>query len=130
MEHHSTYSNFTKTIIEFQQIHLHSEIRITSNESRPKKCCQILECISNGGKKEYNRWSVPSLLVSAEVPGTQGYEKRCWFDNCPGTGENDSREDTGSFQVQSGRGRKRVNSMIVEEVATAVQEESSGGLKP
>ena len=37
---------------------------------------------------------------------------------------------TGSFDVQSGRGRKRFDWTIVEEVATAVQEESSGGAKP
>ncbi|GFV74159.1 hypothetical protein TNCV_4510651 [Trichonephila clavipes] len=39
-------------------------------------------------------------------------------------------EETGSFHVQSVRGRKRVNSMVVEEVATAVQKESSGSLQP
>ncbi|CAL1272472.1 unnamed protein product [Larinioides sclopetarius] len=41
-------------------------------------------------------------------------------------------EKTGSFAVQSGRGRKRIDSMVVEEVAlaTAVQEESSGGVQP
>ncbi|GFV98541.1 hypothetical protein TNCV_4848711 [Trichonephila clavipes] len=32
--------------------------------------------------------------------------------------------------VQSGRGRKRVNMTVVEEVATAVKEESSCGLQP
>ena len=32
--------------------------------------------------------------------------------------------------MQSGRGRKRTDSMIVEEVATEVQEQSSGGAKP
>ena len=39
-------------------------------------------------------------------------------------------EKTGSFDVQSDRGRKRIDSTVVEEVATAVQEESSGGVKP
>ncbi|GBN75379.1 hypothetical protein AVEN_8064-1 [Araneus ventricosus] len=39
-------------------------------------------------------------------------------------------EKTGSFAVQSGRGRKRIDSTVVEEVATAVQEESSGGVQP
>lgn len=39
-------------------------------------------------------------------------------------------ESTGSFDVQSGRGRKRCDSAVVEEVATAVQEESSGGEQP
>ncbi|GFY24792.1 hypothetical protein TNCV_2689831 [Trichonephila clavipes] len=50
--------------------------------------------------------------------------KRRWSDNCPESGENDSktREETGSFHVQSGRGRKRVNSMVVEEETTSVQE--------
>ncbi|GFW31807.1 DUF4817 domain-containing protein [Trichonephila clavipes] len=32
--------------------------------------------------------------------------------------------------MQFGRGRKSVNSTVVEEVATAVQDESSGGLQP
>ena len=32
--------------------------------------------------------------------------------------------------MQSGRGRKRIDSTVVEEVATAVQEESSSGMKP
>ncbi|GBL98473.1 hypothetical protein AVEN_257882-1 [Araneus ventricosus] len=39
-------------------------------------------------------------------------------------------EKTGSFSVQSGRGRKRIDSTVVEEVATAVQEVSSGGVQP
>ncbi|MBJ5486920.1 hypothetical protein JGG36_24350, partial [Salmonella enterica subsp. enterica serovar Meleagridis] len=39
-------------------------------------------------------------------------------------------EKTGSFDVQSGRGRKRLDSTVVDEVATAVQEESSGGVQP
>ncbi|GFV95406.1 uncharacterized protein TNCV_4574081 [Trichonephila clavipes] len=38
-------------------------------------------------------------------------------------------EDTGAFYVQSGRGRKRVNSTGVEEVATTMQEESNRGLQ-
>ena len=38
-------------------------------------------------------------------------------------------ENTGSFHVQSGRGRKRIDLTVVE-VTTAVQEKSSGGLKP
>ena len=38
-------------------------------------------------------------------------------------------EETGSFDVQSGRGGKRIDSTVVEEMATAVQEESSGGMK-
>ena len=36
-------------------------------------------------------------------------------------------EKTGSFDVQSGRERKRIDSTVVEEV---VQEESSDGMKP
>ncbi|GBM66464.1 hypothetical protein AVEN_146292-1 [Araneus ventricosus] len=39
-------------------------------------------------------------------------------------------EKTGSFAVRPGRGRKRIDSTVVEEVATAVQEESSGGVQP
>ncbi|GFW29597.1 uncharacterized protein TNCV_3934651 [Trichonephila clavipes] len=39
-------------------------------------------------------------------------------------------EETDSFHVQSGRGRKRVNSTVVDGVATVVQKESSGGLQP
>ncbi|GBN95310.1 hypothetical protein AVEN_75324-1 [Araneus ventricosus] len=35
-------------------------------------------------------------------------------------------EKTCSFTVQSGRGRKRIDSTVVEEVAIAVQEESNG----
>ncbi|GFX41489.1 DUF4817 domain-containing protein [Trichonephila clavipes] len=50
---------------------------------------------------------------------TQGLEKRI-----------QKFEEMDPFHVQSGRGRKRVQSMVVEEVATAVQEESSGGLQP
>ena len=38
-------------------------------------------------------------------------------------------ENAGSFDVQSGRERKRIDSTVVEEVHTAVQEESSGGVK-
>ncbi|GFW66221.1 uncharacterized protein TNCV_1711201 [Trichonephila clavipes] len=38
------------------------------------------------------------------------------------------REETGSFHVQSGRGRKKVNLTVVE-VATILQEESSGGFQ-
>ncbi|GFT28524.1 hypothetical protein TNCV_429311 [Trichonephila clavipes] len=34
------------------------------------------------------------------------------------------------FCVQPGRGRKRVNSMVVKEVATTEQEEPSGGWQP
>ena len=34
-----------------------------------------------------------------------------------------------SFDMQSGRERKRIYSTVVEEVATAVQEELSGGAK-
>ena len=36
---------------------------------------------------------------------------------------------TGSFDVISGRGRKRIASTVVKDVATAMQEESSGGGK-
>ena len=40
-------------------------------------------------------------------------------------------EKTGSFEVESCRGRKRINSMVVEEVATAVLgSDSSGGVNP
>ena len=39
-------------------------------------------------------------------------------------------EKTSSFDVQSGRGRKTIDSTVVEEVATVVQEESSDGVKP
>ena len=38
-------------------------------------------------------------------------------------------EKTGSFDVQSVRGRKRIDSMVIEKVATAKQEESSDGVK-
>ena len=34
------------------------------------------------------------------------------------------------YDVQSGRGTKRIDSMVVEEVVTAVLEESSGSVKP
>ena len=37
---------------------------------------------------------------------------------------------TGSIDVQCSRRRKRLNSTVIDEVATAVQEESSGGVKP
>ena len=37
-------------------------------------------------------------------------------------------EKTGSFDVQSGRERKIID-MVIVEVATAVQNESSGGVK-
>ena len=37
---------------------------------------------------------------------------------------------TGSFDVQSGTGMKRIDSTVVEDVAIAVQDESSGGVKP
>ena len=33
----------------------------------------------------------------------------------------------GSIDVQSGRGRKRIDSRVVDEVAAAAQEETSGG---
>ena len=36
---------------------------------------------------------------------------------------------TGSFVVQSGRGKKIIETTVDEEVGTAVQEESSGGVK-
>ena len=37
----------------------------------------------------------------------------------------------GSFHVQYGRGRKKIDSMVVEEVTTAVQgSDSSGGMNP
>ena len=39
-------------------------------------------------------------------------------------------EKTCSFDIQSGRGRKRIGSTVFEEMATALQEESSGGVKP
>ena len=39
-------------------------------------------------------------------------------------------EKTGSFDVRSGRGRKIIDLMVVEEETTAVQEESSSGVKP
>ena len=38
-------------------------------------------------------------------------------------------EKTGSFDLQSGRGREKIDSTVDEEVATAVQEELSGGVK-
>ena len=38
-------------------------------------------------------------------------------------------EKTGSFDVQSGRGRNRIDSTVVERVASAVPEESNGGVK-
>ena len=39
-------------------------------------------------------------------------------------------EKTGSFDMQSGRGKRRIDSTIVKEVAIAVQVQSSGGMKP
>ena len=36
-------------------------------------------------------------------------------------------EKRGPFDVQSGSGKKIINSTVVEEVATAVREETSGG---
>ena len=39
-------------------------------------------------------------------------------------------EKTGSFDVQSSKGRKRIDSTVVEKLTTAVQEESSGGMEP
>ena len=39
-------------------------------------------------------------------------------------------EKTRSFDVKFGRGRKKIDSKVVEEVPTAVKEESSGGVKP
>ena len=39
-------------------------------------------------------------------------------------------ETAGSFDEQAGRERKRVHSMAVEEVATALQEGSAGGVQP
>ena len=38
-------------------------------------------------------------------------------------------EKTDSFDVQSNRGRKIINSTVVEELATAVHEETSSGEK-
>ncbi|NSX83577.1 hypothetical protein GOM44_04425 [Wolbachia endosymbiont of Atemnus politus] len=38
-------------------------------------------------------------------------------------------EDTGSFEVKSGRGRKAIPSTSVEDVATAVQDETSGNVQ-
>ncbi|GFT04318.1 hypothetical protein TNCV_1928771 [Trichonephila clavipes] len=69
---------------------------------------------------------------SAEAPDTRGYEKKCWSDVCPESGENDSQKfkETACFYVQSGRGKKKVKSTVVEEVATTVQDESSSGLQP
>ena len=59
--------------------------------------------------------------ISAEVPDTQGSEKRRWSDNFAESVKNVSEiRKTGSFDVQSGRGRKRIDSTIVKEVATAV----------
>ena len=40
------------------------------------------------------------------------------------------KEKTGSFDVKSGRGRKRIDSTIVEGEATEVYEELCGGVKP
>ena len=39
-------------------------------------------------------------------------------------------EKTGPFDVQSGKGKKKIDSTSVEEVATTIQEESSGGVEP
>ena len=39
-------------------------------------------------------------------------------------------EKTSSFDVQSDRGRKRIDSTVVEEVVTTMQEESRVGVKP
>ena len=39
-------------------------------------------------------------------------------------------EKTGSFDEQSNRRKKRIDSTVVEEVATAVHEESRGCVKP
>ncbi|XP_049803118.1 uncharacterized protein LOC126237248 isoform X2 [Schistocerca nitens] len=38
-------------------------------------------------------------------------------------------EKTGSFGVQPGRGRKRIDSTLVEAVDTAMQEQTSGGVQ-
>ena len=38
-------------------------------------------------------------------------------------------DKTGSFEVQSKRGMKRIDLTVVEEVCTAMQEESRDGLK-
>ncbi|GFW35057.1 hypothetical protein TNCV_5066231 [Trichonephila clavipes] len=79
----------------------------------------ILYSFSNGCK------------ISAEVPDTQGYENRRLSDDCPGSGENDSKIRRGKFShVPSGRGRERVNPSAIEEVATVVQEQSSVGESP
>ncbi|GFV07733.1 hypothetical protein TNCV_4942351 [Trichonephila clavipes] len=74
---------------------------------------------------------VPYPSSSAEVPDTQGYEKRHWFKDYPGSGENDSkiRRDGVFFHEQFDRGKKRVDSTVVERVVTAKQEESTGGLQ-
>ena len=49
--------------------------------------------------------------ISAEVPDTQGSEKRRWSDNFAESVKNVSEiRKTGSFDVQSGRGRKRIDS--------------------
>ena len=67
---------------------------------------------------------------SAEVPDTQGYEKRLCSDDCAGSIKTIQKfEKIGSFGVQSGRGIKRIDSTVVEEVTTAVHKESSGGVK-
>ena len=39
-------------------------------------------------------------------------------------------QKTASFDVQSGKGRKVIDSTVFEEVAVAVQGESSGSMKP
>ena len=67
---------------------------------------------------------------SAEVLDTQGHEKRHWPDDCAGPVKKIQKfKKTGSFDVQSGRGRKKIYSMVVEEVAAAVHEELSSGVK-
>ena len=55
-------------------------------------------------------------------------EKRCWSKTVQGLLIMiQTFEMTGSFGMQSGRGRKRIDSTVFDEVVAAAQEETSGG---
>ena len=69
---------------------------------------------------------------SAEIPDiVQGYEKGIALMDVHGLLKMIPKfERTVSFDVQSGTGRKRIDSTIAEELATVVQVELSGDVKP
>ncbi|GFV15145.1 uncharacterized protein TNCV_4327921 [Trichonephila clavipes] len=73
----------------------------------------------------------PFLDGFAQVPDPQGYEESRWCDDCPGSVENDSkiREKRQVLFMCNLVEGGRVNSTVVEEVTTTVQEESSGGFQ-